>query len=79
MEYLGHGQTLFRVTEDGFDLAAGHSWEPFEEIVDARAVFEVREQGLHGHSCSAKNPRSTDSFRVSLDDRTSAPIKHAKG
>jgi hypothetical protein len=32
---------LFRVAEDGFDLT--ESWKPFQEIVDARAVFEISE------------------------------------
>jgi hypothetical protein len=67
------------MAKDGFDLAAGHAREPFEEIVDARAVFEVGEQGLNGHSRSAKNPRSADRVGVSLDGWTAAPIKHAKG
>jgi hypothetical protein len=44
----GYGQTLFRMAEDGFDLGTGYAGEPFEEVVDAGAVFEVREEGLHG-------------------------------
>jgi hypothetical protein len=58
---------LFRVAEDGFHLTASHAWEPFEEIVDTSAVFEIREQGLDRHSRSAKNPRSAYRFGVSLD------------
>jgi hypothetical protein len=75
----GHGQTLFRVAEDGFDLGAGYAGEPFEEIVDAGAVFEIREECLDRDSCPTENPGAANGFGVSFDDRAGAPIKHAKG
>jgi hypothetical protein len=62
----GHGQTLFGVAKNGFDMAASHARELFEEIVDARAVFEVGEQGLDRHSRSSKYPRAADRLGVSL-------------
>jgi hypothetical protein len=74
-----HSQTLFRVAKDGFDLRASYAGEPFEEVVDAGAVFEIGEEGLDGDSRSAENPGTADGFGVSLDRWAGAPIKHAKG
>jgi hypothetical protein len=57
------------VAKDGFDLAASHAGGPFEEIVDARAVFEVGEQGLDRHSRSAKThaPLTFSEFRSTAE------------
>jgi len=65
--------------KDGFDLSAGYAWEPFEEVVDAGAVFEIREEGLDRDARAAENPGPADDFGISLDGWTGAPIKHAKG
>jgi hypothetical protein len=70
---------LFRVTEDGFDLGAGHAGEPFEEVVDAGAVLEVGEKGLDRDSRPAENPGAADGLGLSFDGWAGAPIKHAKG
>jgi hypothetical protein len=71
IEQDSHPQATARLcsawAEEGFDLTASHAWKPFQEIVDARAVFEISEQGLDRHSCSAKNPAPADRFEVSLD------------
>jgi hypothetical protein len=66
------------VAEDGVDLGAGYAGEPFEEVVDAGAVFEVGEESLHGDSRAAENPGAADGFGVSLDGWAGAPIKHAE-
>ena len=42
------------MAEDGFDLGARDAGEPFEEVVDAGAVFEVGEEGLHGDAGAAE-------------------------
>ena len=39
-----HGQTLFGVAKDGFDLGAGHAGEPLEKVVRTRAVLQIGEQ-----------------------------------
>ena len=70
---------MFRVAEDGFDLGTGHTGEPFEEVVDAGAVFEVGEERLDRHARPAKNPGAADGFGISLDGWAGAPIKHAQG
>jgi hypothetical protein len=72
----GHGQTLFRVAEDGFDPIAAYAGEPFEKVVDARSVLKVREECMDRDSRAAKAPGAADGFVVSLDGCTGAPIKH---
>lgn len=74
-----HGQTLFRVAEDGFGLSAGHAGEPFEEVVDAGAVFEVGEERLDGNARAGENPGAADGFGVSFDGWAGAPVKYAEG
>jgi hypothetical protein len=61
----GDGQTLFRVPEDGFDLRAGYAGEPFEEVVDSCAVFDVGEEGLDGTRVPRKThaPLTVSAFR----------------
>ena len=76
---LGHGQTLFGVAKDGFDLGAGHAGEPLEKVVDARAVLEIGEQCLDRNARSAENPGAADGSGVLLDRGTAAPIKHEIG
>jgi hypothetical protein len=67
------------VAKDGFDMGARYAGEPFKEVLNAGAVFEIGEEGLDGDSRSAKDPGTAYGFSVSLDRWAGAPIKHAKG
>ena len=62
--------------ENGFDLFATHTWKPLEEIVDAGAILEIREQCLNRHARALEHPRAADLLRGSLDSRAVVPIKH---
>ena len=66
------------MSENGFDLVAGYAREPFEEVVDPGAVFEVREQRLNRDARVAENPSAADGLGVSFDGWAVAPIKHAE-
>jgi hypothetical protein len=67
------------VAEDGFDLVARYAGKPFEKVIDASPVLDIREEGLNGNSRAAKNPGAADGFDVSFNGWAGAPIKHAKG
>ena len=61
------------MAENSFDLFARNAGEPVEEIVDAGAVFEIREESLNRDSRSAETPGTADDFSVSLDGWAGAP------
>jgi hypothetical protein len=73
------GSREVQLAEDGFDLGAGYAGKPFEEVVDAGTVFEVREERLDRNSRAEENPGAAYGFGISLDGWAGAPIKHAKG
>ena len=72
----GEGQTLLGVPQHSLELFAGDAGEPFEEIIQARAVFQVFKERLHRHSRPPENPGAADPSRVPFDCRTLSPIKH---
>jgi hypothetical protein len=49
-EILCDYQALLGMSQDKLDLFAGHARKPLEEIVYARAPFEILEQRFDGHA-----------------------------
>jgi hypothetical protein len=64
------------VPQNSLDLFAGHSGEPFQKIVHAGAIFQVRKEGLHWNARSSENPGAADFPGISLHRRALFPIKH---
>lgn len=64
------------IIEDGFNLVAGDTGEPFEEVVQPCAVFEVLEQGSDGNARAGEKPGTADFAGRAFDDGTLTPIKH---
>jgi hypothetical protein len=62
--------------QNGLDLFTCHTGEPLEKVVDPRAIFEVRKEGLDRNPGAAEDPGTADLSRISLDRRTLVPIKH---
>lgn len=69
-------ETLFRVLQHCFGLLASNPRKPFEEIVEPRAVLEVREKCLNRHARSSEDPRAADLLRRPLDSGAVIPIEH---
>lgn len=72
------GSREVQLAKDSFDLSAGHAGEPFEEVIDTGAVFEIREERLDRYARAAENPGAADGFGVSFDGWAGAPIKHGE-
>lgn len=62
--------------QNGLDLFTGYAGEPLEKVVDPRAIFEIRKEGLDRNPGTAEDPGTADLFRSSLDRRALVPIKH---
>src|SRR4051812_1629987 len=63
--------------QDGFHLLTSYAWKPFEEVIHARAVFQILEQRLGWHTRPFEQPSAADFSRHPLNRGTLAPIKHA--
>src|SRR5437868_13299884 len=50
--------------------------EPFEKIIDARAAFEVLEQGSDGNARAPEQPFAAHLAGYALNRGTLAPIQH---
>lgn len=60
-------ETALGMFKNGFDLPSRDTRKPGEEFIDARAAFEVLEQGFYRHARSTKYPRTADYARRTLD------------
>lgn len=72
----GYSETSLRMLQNGLDLFPCYTREPLEKVIDPRAIFEVREEGLDRNPGTAEHPGTADFFRSSLDRRALVPIKH---
>jgi hypothetical protein len=68
---------LFRVPEDGFGLSAGHAGEPFEEVVDAGAVFEVGRRALGRVPEKTQAPLTVSGFRSTVGQALQSSMRKA--
>lgn len=66
------------VFQHGLDLFACDSGEPFEEVVNSRAVFEILEKGSDRHARALEHPGAANFIRHAFDRWTLAPIKHRR-
>ena len=74
---LGRSQsTSRRVIENRTDLMERHSGKPLDKLRHRSAVFEILKQRGDGNTCPAKNPGTTNTFRIALNCRTPRPIDH---
>jgi hypothetical protein len=60
----GFDHTIFGFLQESNDLAAGHGWKSFEEIVDRFACFDIIEQRLHRDTGAWKDRRPAHDFRI---------------
>lgn len=60
---LRRRQASLCVAQDDFDLFSGHSGEPLQEVIHARASFEVLEQSLDGNARASEQPLAADLSR----------------
>ena len=73
-----HCQATLGVLQHGLYLLARHTRKPLEEVIDARAVFEVLEEGLHRYARTSEEPFSADLAGQALHHRAVVPVEHER-
>lgn len=59
-------------------LGHGHSWKPFNKLMDGGIFFEILKEGSDRNPRASENPGATHALRVALDIGTRRPINHGK-
>ena len=66
------------VLQYGANLFQSHTGEPFDELRDKCAVFQIFEQRCHGHACTTEDPGAAYTTRITLYGSAGRPVKHSK-
>ena len=64
------------VVKHGFDLLSRDAGKPGEELIDARAAFEILKKGFHRYPGSSKYPGATDYPSVTFHGGARGPVQH---